>query len=257
MTTCKNCNKEFEGKFCPNCSQKASTHRFTIRHFGYEFLHALTHTDKGILFLMKELATKPGLVAREYNEGKRKKYFNPMTFLLLMLALQIFVAQKSGIYDYFINQTQEFISRMQKASPDTDLTESLQKLEGAKVQQAKLLENQRIVTFVLLPVVALITWLFFYKSGQNYAETLVMGVMVQAELYLLFFILCLGLYLIMPATIFFTMYLYIALTWIYSFVAYRQFFKQSWGWTIAKGIVIQVVYIIIVGEISNLVVKYL
>ncbi len=31
MTVCKNCALEFEGKYCPECGQKASTKRFTTR----------------------------------------------------------------------------------------------------------------------------------------------------------------------------------------------------------------------------------
>lgn len=77
MIECKNCGTAFEGKFCPNCSQKAATHRLTLGHFIHETTHALTHTDKGILLLIKELFVRPGIVAREYVEGKRKKYFNP------------------------------------------------------------------------------------------------------------------------------------------------------------------------------------
>src|SRR5688572_10665036 len=99
MTTCKNCDTPFEGKFCSACSQRADTHRFTLWHFAHAFFHALTHTDKGILFLIKELLYKPGIVAREYNEGKRKKYFSPITFLLIVMAIEIFASQKTKFYD--------------------------------------------------------------------------------------------------------------------------------------------------------------
>src|SRR5690349_6274896 len=129
MTTCKNCSYEFEGKFCPNCSQKAATHRFTIGHIGHEFLHALTHTDKGVLLLIKELFTRPGYVALEYNAGKRKKYFNPITYMLLILAIQIFAAQKTHVYDYYIQKTQELVEQLQKATPEADLKDSIQQLK--------------------------------------------------------------------------------------------------------------------------------
>src|SRR5689334_23434282 len=148
MTICKNCSTEFEGKFCPNCSQKANTHRFTIGHFAHDAFHAVTHTDKGVLFLIKELFRRPGEVALEYNAGKRKKYFNPITYLLLVSALQIFAAQKTGIYDYYLDKTQEFVERMQKMSPKTNLDDSIKTLKQAKGQQKKVLENNKILTLI-------------------------------------------------------------------------------------------------------------
>jgi hypothetical protein len=256
MTTCKNCNTEFDGKFCPNCSQKANTHRFTIAHFGHEFLHALTHTDKGILFLMKELFVRPGKTALAYNAGRRKRYFNPITYLLIMLAVQIFAGQKTKIYDAYIDQTEQFVNRIAKS--DQQVKEKAGKaLQGAKVEQKKVLENNKIVTFVLLPILALITWLFFRRSGHNYAENIVLNVMILAQQYLIFILMCVIPFMIIPSILMPMMYLYLLVGFIYSFYAYRQFYNQSWGWTIAKGIIIQILYVVTIGQISNLVVLYL
>jgi hypothetical protein len=256
MTTCKNCGTEFEGKFCNNCSQKANTHRFTIGHFGHDFLHALTHTDKGIFFLMKELFVRPGKVALEYNAGKRKKYFNPITYLLIMLAVQIFAGQKTKIYDAYIDQTEQFVNSIAKS--DKKVRETAGKaLKDAKVQQAKVLENNKIVTFAMLPILALITWIFFRKAGHNYAENVVFNVMILSQQYLIFVLMCIIPFIIVPSILLIVMWLYLVVGFIYSFYAYRQFYDQSWGWTIAKGIVIQILYVVTIGQISNLVVLYL
>jgi hypothetical protein len=256
MTTCKNCNTEFEGKFCPNCSQKAATKRFTLGHFAYDVFHAVTHTDKGILFLIKELFRRPGHVAEEYNVGQRKKYFNPVTYMLLISALMIYGAQKTNIYDYYLSKTQELIQKISKNTKSSDLNESLETLENAKAQQKKVMENNKILTLIFLPLLSLLTWLFFYKSGHNYAENLVLNVMIQAQLYLVF-IVCIGLFLIAPWTIMFTMYLYLVFTWLFSIIAYRQFFKQRWGWTLLKGSTLQIIYVLGIQEISKIVVQYL
>lgn len=45
-------------KYCPACGQKAATHRFTRSHFFHESWHAVTHTDKGILNLVKGFLSK-------------------------------------------------------------------------------------------------------------------------------------------------------------------------------------------------------
>jgi hypothetical protein len=257
MTSCKNCNTEFEGKFCPNCSQKAATKRFTIKNFAAEAFHAITHTDKGILYLIKELFRRPGTVALEYNAGKRKKYFNPITYLLLISALMIYAAQKTNIYDYYLDKTQEFVERIRKQTNSKDLNDSIETLENAKVQQKKVMENNKILTLIFLPILALLTWLFFFKSGHNYAENIVLNVMIQAQLYLIFLILCIGFYLIAPWTVMITMYLYLVITWAFNLFTYRQFFKQSWGWIFLKGSALQIIYILLIQEISKIVVQYL
>ena len=95
---CKNCEASFEGKFCSNCSQTADIHRVTLKHFFHELFHAMTHTDKGILLLAKALLTRPGHVAREYLDGKRKKYFNPLSFLVITAAISAFAIYQTGYF---------------------------------------------------------------------------------------------------------------------------------------------------------------
>ena len=94
---CKNCDASFDSKFCPNCGQKADIHAITVKHVLHDFLHAFTHADKGFLMLAKELLTKPGIIAREYVEGKRKKYFNPLSFLVITSAVSAYITGKFAI----------------------------------------------------------------------------------------------------------------------------------------------------------------
>ena len=89
---CSNCSAVISenAKWCSACGQSAHIHRFNFHHILHEFFHALTHADKGFLYLLKELAIRPGKVLLEYIiEGKRKKYFNPFTFLMIILAISL------------------------------------------------------------------------------------------------------------------------------------------------------------------------
>jgi hypothetical protein len=96
---CKNCGSTLTGKFCQNCGQKADIHRITFKHLLHEFFHALTHADKGFLFLVKEMTTRPGYVVQEYLDGKRKKYFNPLSFLVIAAAIWAILVLKSGYFE--------------------------------------------------------------------------------------------------------------------------------------------------------------
>lgn len=256
MTSCKNCSTEFEGKFCPNCSQKAATKRFTIGHFGHEAFHAVTHTDKGILFLIKELFRNPGRVALEYNAGKRKKYFNPVTFLLIMMAIQVFAMQKTNMNSAFINATKEMITNMTKDSKITS-EEITRELDEGRQKGEKAIEYNKLFNFLAIPLMALFTWLMFKRSGYNYAENLVLNVMIFGQTIVIFVLVLLVPFLLYPKGVILFYYLNILAFWIFSFIAYRQFFKQGWGKTIFKGIVVQIVYLITVTQLSNLAVKFL
>ena len=84
---CLNCSFDFKvgENFCSNCGQNTETHRLNVTHIWHDIFHAVTHADKGILHLIKQLAFNPGVVAKEYVDGQRKKYFNPFSFLLCEL----------------------------------------------------------------------------------------------------------------------------------------------------------------------------
>jgi hypothetical protein len=54
---------------------------------GRDLVHAITHADHSIVALIRALLTRPGNVAREYIEGRRKGYFGPFAFLVIMVGL--------------------------------------------------------------------------------------------------------------------------------------------------------------------------
>lgn len=99
MLSCLNCNASLSStaRFCAQCGQKAQTRRLTLHDFGHELWHALTHTDHSALSLVKALLTRPGQVAREYVQGARKRYFNPFTFMVVCIGLNVLLVVATGI----------------------------------------------------------------------------------------------------------------------------------------------------------------
>lgn len=241
-TTCKNCQTTFEGKFCPNCSQKADTHRFTLMHFGHEVFHAFTHTDKGVFLLMKELLLRPGKVALEYNSGMRKKYFNPITFLLIVTAIQIFVIKKTDFFTEF-NKSLKELTELPAQSSAKSRKQFDQNFEDAEKGTTMVTENNKAFTLLIIPVLSLLTWILFKKSGHNYAENLVFNVLLMGGMTLIFFIIIVP-FLILPSYVILWMFVDYLAIWIYSIVAYKQFYNQRWPATIAKGVLMQIVIMI-------------
>jgi hypothetical protein len=97
---CLNCGTGFgDGqRFCGSCGQRTDISRqLTFRDIGRDLAHAITHADHSIFALIRALATRPGTVAREYAEGKRKRHFGPFAFLLLMVGLASAIILVSGV----------------------------------------------------------------------------------------------------------------------------------------------------------------
>jgi hypothetical protein len=60
-------------------------------------VHAITHADHSIFALVRSLLTRPGYVARDYTEGKRKRHFGPFAFLLITVGLASGVILSFGV----------------------------------------------------------------------------------------------------------------------------------------------------------------
>lgn len=171
-TVCQNCHTQLEAgyQFCPTCGQSSAIHRFTLGHFFHEAGHALTHADKGFFYLIKELAIKPGTVLKEYiTEGKRKRYFNPFTFMLLMSGLLLFFTLVFKPYDTeTAGMTKEEVKQYQAQVP-----QGQQIMERQKKFAAFMEKNTKLISLASVPLTAFIFWIFFRKKGLYYAEHLV------------------------------------------------------------------------------------
>ena len=89
---CKNCGNRFNGKYCNNCGQKFDVTQFTFKHIFKEAFHGFTHADKSFIFFAKKLLINPGKLAYEYIiQRKRKKYFNPFSFFVLITSLNALI----------------------------------------------------------------------------------------------------------------------------------------------------------------------
>jgi Protein of unknown function (DUF3667) len=148
MQNCNNCSNDVQGKYCSHCGQKAGVGRLSLHEIFHELVHSVTHTEKGILKLTKELFIRPRRVYNGYFLGKRKTYFSPVMFFLLAIGLLIFFGDK--LFD-----------REMELTGDKNL-----------VFQKFLHHYQKIRYLIFIPVISTITWLFFYQR-YNFSECLV------------------------------------------------------------------------------------
>jgi Protein of unknown function (DUF3667) len=187
-TNCLNCGTDLQTgqRFCGQCGQQAAIHRFSVPHFLHEFFHAFTHADKGIFHLLKSLATRPGTTAREYINGRRKAYFSPFTFFLIIM----------GIY---VLANAFFVKAPPEQEPDPQVLAHIPTEEGRQTYIGMLTRGNKvahfmtksanIVAMVAVPLIALITWLFFRRRRYNYAEHLTANLLFVVFSNLVFVIL--------------------------------------------------------------------
>ncbi|MCU0649100.1 MAG: DUF3667 domain-containing protein [Gemmatimonadaceae bacterium] len=83
-TACANCSAPLGTPYCGQCGQHAVHGRLSLHDIAHDAWHAIAHLDSGLVRLVRGLATHPGRVYAEYLAGARKRYFNPVLFLLLV-----------------------------------------------------------------------------------------------------------------------------------------------------------------------------
>lgn len=238
---CLNCDTRLHGKFCHSCGQKATSASVNVHHFVHEATHEFLHLDGKILRTLKLLVTKPGQLTVEFLEGRRARYISPLrvylTFSLIFFTLAAILPRgldgavkvKSG--ETGLQGDTEFERRLEaglsKAERDTDLI-------GNAV-----MKHLPKVMFGLMPVFALITWLFYRKQRRFYIPHLYYSVHFHA-----FVFLVMSVYLLVNrAGVLKPVAAVLILTVIpYHFIALRRVFGGSRGWTLIKGFSIGAIY---------------
>jgi hypothetical protein len=227
--TCKNCQAPASGAYCEACGQQTHIHRVTMGHLAHEVSHALTHADKGFLLLIKELITRPGIVAREYLDGKRKKYFNPFTFLVITSALYAYISYKTGYSTAMVAPD----------APTSNRSPYYQEMIDIVVQNGKLL-----MLILIVPLFALLSWLFSIRSRFNLAENFVLQAFVVGQLNVARILIFIPAFMIAPDTIRWNTNASSILLILYLAVTYRQFFQNRWIFAFLKA---PLVYVLFVG----------
>ncbi|PKL80708.1 MAG: hypothetical protein CVV25_03120 [Ignavibacteriae bacterium HGW-Ignavibacteriae-4] len=79
---CNNCNTEVKENFCPNCGEAKELERIDGHYIMHEITHVL-HLEKGFLFTIRELITRPGENVKNYITNNRSRLVKPILFIIL------------------------------------------------------------------------------------------------------------------------------------------------------------------------------
>lgn len=230
---CKNCAAVVETKFCPECGQKTDFHRISIGHLVHDVIHAVTHADKGFLLLVKKLLIHPGTIAREYVEGKRKKYFNPLTFLVISSAIMAYLSHQTG----FLDSMSAGGNRAGGGEISLLWKETIQLSRTA---------GKELTLILMGPLFALVTWLLFFRSKYNYAENFVLHSYLLGEAALVRSVIFIPLHVVFPHLTGKILYMvYEPLFLVYLVIAFKQFFGGNLFLLILKAVFARIIWIIL------------
>jgi len=229
LITCSNCNHAFTGEFCNQCGQKNS-HRLTMGHLAHDVVHAITHADKGFFHLFLQLFYKPGVVAKEYIiEGKRKRYFLPFQYLVIISAIATFVAVNS----HFFDTTAQFMT------PEMSATTAMQQEFMLKAKEFQT-RYYNLLILIQLPFFALASFWVFKKQRLYFAEHLTLQTFLIAQTAVFGMIMMLFMSLIKINQGYMLVFMSL-ISILYQILAYKQFFGSTTSNSMLKGLAAYIV----------------
>lgn len=103
--TCANCGTSLTDEYCPQCGQSRAELKRPIIGLFTEALDGVFTWDGRLLTTFRQLFSRPGRVAREFVDGKRRSYTPPIR-LYLIVSLVFFAAMAvSGVRIVAVNMT--------------------------------------------------------------------------------------------------------------------------------------------------------
>ncbi|MBL0737999.1 DUF3667 domain-containing protein [Flavobacterium sp. GN10] len=157
---CKNCHQVFKGHYCNNCGQSAETHKINVHFLWHDIQHGLLHFDKGILYSLKQLFTRPGHSIREFIEGKRARHFKPLSLVVVLATLY------GLLYHYFHIDT---FNHVQAPNLDSNFLNEW------------FATHFSWITVCSIPIYTIGTYLVFKNQGYNFVEFFVLNTFKAAQ----------------------------------------------------------------------------
>lgn len=88
-------------KNCPHCGHLEKPKRIDFHYIKHEIEHVL-HFEKGFLFTIKELLTKPGQSIREFISDDRNRLVKPIIFIIVTSLIYTLISHFFHIEDEYV-----------------------------------------------------------------------------------------------------------------------------------------------------------
>lgn len=207
---CRNCHHSLneDDKFCSKCGQNTDTHKINLHYVIHELIHGILHLDGGIIHTTKALFTKPGIMIREYLEGKRKNHFSPIIYIVLLSTIMALILH----YMYNDNIIQNFTIYQSKDENDIQIQKAVITIFTQMAE--KLFKNLTLIHLLNIPLLSIGFYIAFKKMTKySFFEWLLIFsfCMIQIMIITIIFLLVNK---VVPGIIFFsTPFIYVIIIW--------------------------------------------
>lgn len=248
---CPNCNEQLKDQmnYCFSCGQENHIKRVSLKMLFHDFFATFFTFESKFFKTLKLLILKPSLLTASYLNGEIEKHLRPMRlyffvsftfFLLFGLNLNL---GENGIINFNSNGEeitnnglQKELVEDEKAGKIKQIDFSFDKIDVYFTNKLKMIENEKgetkafkksilskfpIFIFFLIPVLASLLFLGFYKKKYFYVDHFVFALHLQSFLFVL----------LIPSTIieiiFNKSFHFVAIlgVLIYGFIAARKFYN--------------------------------
>ena len=158
---CINCESPLalDQRFCSNCGGKRMYNRITWRNLFEDFIDRFLNIENAFLRTFLALFKRPDDVIGGYMKGMRKKYLPAFSYFAVALTV-------AGVYAFVVKHWfMEDMIQAQTSFYEGSATEEFQKSFASKWLRI-FTENQSIVYFVIIPILALQSRIVFWNYKQ-------------------------------------------------------------------------------------------
>jgi uncharacterized protein DUF3667 len=274
MHYCLNCGAPLNGPFCSGCGQRVIPAYPTIREMAGDAWEELSGYDGRFVRTFKLLLRRPGALTLEVLEGRRARYISPVRIYLVASVLYFLAAVISPTLSPPRSaQTTNGGFRIDLSTNDAALLtpeqrkRALEDLESAPWWLApvlrsaltspvdfrtRFLANLPRVLFALVPVYAGIVALFYRR--RRFLVHLIFALHLHTAVFAALTVAQLS--NLSRSVAFASACGLIAFGFIviYSLLAFRRVYSESWAWTLTKSVAVGVLYL--VAGLSGLAVTF-
>jgi hypothetical protein len=131
-TNCLNCGEQLDSNenFCPNCGQENSDKKLPLGAFLKDFFSNYLSFDTILFKTLTPFIFRPGKLTKAFNEGKRRRYINPIRLYLIFSLFYFFMISLTVPKNLIDSGLRSYVNK--KAVLDSFKVESL---DSAGVQQ--------------------------------------------------------------------------------------------------------------------------
>lgn len=263
--SCKNCETQYIGNYCPECGQSSENYDKPFRFIIADFAGNIFSFDTRLWSTIRAVLTSPGQMAMDIMNGKRARYVPPFRlyvfvsfffFLLINYSInkinesdELSVKQEEMLLDISNDSTgiseptgiqekkSDIVFKNKKVSID-------HVMDNFEMYFSKLLQWFSYSLFLLMPFYAFLLWIFFRKTYKYYLGHLLLAINQHVFTFILLSIVV----LIGQFFPFKTWYPEVYLLWflpVYYLLGIRKMYQRKWSTSIMRFSVVVSIYMML------------